>query len=183
VSRAPSWWAAGGLLGLVVYGVFVQVPLERRASAVASERRQAEEAARRLEAAAARMPELSSEHQALVEKVWAIDGLLPLSQYVEMANVSLHRAAPSGHVEMLSVHAGSSDSWEGYGFGMTSLAVEVHGGLTELTGFFDHLDRLKPLMQVRSVVIARGPRGYSARASMDVFCYNPTATGAAPPGP
>ena len=174
-----AWPVGAMVLAIAAYGVLVQTPLERRLSLLTRERGDLDDRVAALEALAARLPELTKEAAARDGEVRALDVILPATRHVETAKAALYRSAEEGRLQMSSVHAGSSDSLPDYC--MTSLAVEVHGGLVGLAGFFDGLSRVQPMMQVRSVVIAKATRGYSARASMDVFCYRSMPPGSSTP--
>jgi Tfp pilus assembly protein PilO len=166
-------WAGGCVLGILAYRLMALVPLDRRLQALSRERAQLQEARRELDATAARLPALERESERLLHELTRVDAVLPAARHVEMARASLYRAASESRVEMVSVHVGSAE-WL-VGFAATALAVEARGGLIELAGFFDRLDRLKPMIQARSLVISRGARGYHARSSMEVFGYRPAA--------
>jgi Tfp pilus assembly protein PilO len=161
------------VIGILAYRLVVLVPLDRRVEALSKERGQLQQACRDLEATAARLPALERESERLLHELTGVDAVLPAARHVEMARASLYRAASDSRIEMVSVHVGSAE-WL-VGFAATALAVEARGGLIELAGFFDRLDRLKPMIQARSLVIARMAGGYHARSSMEVFGYRPAA--------
>jgi Tfp pilus assembly protein PilO len=172
-SRLWLVWAGGCALGMLAYRLLLQAPLDRRLAALSQERRQLQAARIELEATAARLPALERERERLLGELSTVDAVLPAARHEEMARASLYRAARDNNVEMVSVHVGSAE-WL-VGFAATALAVEARGGLIELARFFDRLDRLKPMIQARSLVIARGAGGYHGRSSMEVFGYRPAA--------